>query len=514
MKFFQLIHVLHRIRLLTPLGIYRLITAIHKYGLNLMTLLCIAGRTHTDKPALVDDTEILTYKELLSQTEKLAIVLKEKYQIKKGQKVGFLCKNHASLVKAIFASSLLGADIYLLNAEMSQNQLNKLLNGYDFDYIIYDNQLSSLIAQSKYTQEKILSYHETLPAINNLINLKVSEKSKLQRNSTGKLVLLTGGTTGDSKTAAHKPSLFNFLNPFKTLLTKLNLTKCNNPYIATPIYHGYGIAVLFLFMALGKKMIISNSFDPNKACRLIREHKVEVITVVPLMINKMLKTNPEDLKSLTCIVSGGALLNPKLVGDVFNKLGDVLYNLYGTSEAGLNIIATPQDLRYSPNTIGKKINGVQLKILDGNKNKVELGTVGQFCIKNAWSMGNSKNPWIETGDLGYQDNKGYYFLCGRVGDMVVSAGENVYPAEIEKVLINHPLVEDVAIIGVSDEDFGQRLKAFVHLFKDVIITEAELFEWLKPRVARFQMPKNIIIVNEMPYTPLGKHDKKQLRMKG
>lgn len=511
LKVIKLIYVLYRIKLLSPLGLYRVISALCKYGINVMALLCIAERAYGNKVALVDENETISYKQLLSQSEKLSILLKEKYSLKSGQKVGFLCKNHASLVKSIFAVSLLGADIYLLNAEMSKSQFNSFLEHYDFNFLVYDFELSSLIEQSNYIKDKILSYHDNLPAINNLLNTSVNEKLKIQRTSMGKIVILTGGTTGKFKVAAHKPSIFNFLNPFLTLLTRLNLIKYSTAYIATPIYHGYGVAVLFLFMSLGKKMVISNGFDAKKACHLIREHNIEVVTVVPLMIYKMLKNNPEDLKSLACIATGGAELNPKLVVEVFSKLGDILYNLYGTSETGLNIVATPQDLKYSANTIGKKINGVRLKILDDNKNEVKIGKIGQFCIKNRWSMRNGNHSWIETGDLGYQDNKGYYFLCGRADDMVVSAGENVYPIEVEQVLINHPQVEDAAVIGISDESFGQRLKAFVLLAKDANITKEELFEWLRSKVARFQLPKDIVFVDNMPYTPLGKLDKKQLK---
>ncbi|KUO53641.1 MAG: AMP-dependent synthetase [Desulfitibacter sp. BRH_c19] len=508
---FKLIYVLYRIKLLSPLGLYRLVVAIYKYGINVMALLYFANRTYTDKIALVDEYETITYQQLFSQSKKLSSVLKENYQVKSDQKVAFLCKNHASLIKSIFAVSLLGADIYLLNAEMSKGQLNKLFEQYDFNFLVYDFELSSLIEQSFYTRDKILSYHNNLPAINNLLNTSVNEKLKLQRTSLSKIILLTGGTRGDFKVASHEPSIFNFLDPFLTLLTRLKLLNYNTTYIATPIYHGYGIAVLFLFISFGKKMVINSGFDAKKACFLIREHNVEVVTVVPLMINKMLKNNAEDLRSLACIASGGAELNPKLVGETFSELGNVLYNLYGTSEAGLNIIATPQDLKYSANTIGKKVNGVRLKILDDNKNEVEIGKIGQLCIQNKWSMKNNNNSWIETGDLGYQDNNGYYFLCGRADDMVVSAGENVYPIEIEQVLINHPQVEDVAVIGISDENFGHRLKAFVLLVKTANITKEELFEWLRPRVARFQLPKDITFVNRMPYTALGKLDKKQLK---
>lgn len=228
------------------------------------------------------------------------------------------------------------------------------------------------------------------------------------------------------------------------------------------------------------------------------------------MLRKMLRTNVSDLKSLTCIASGGAELSPKLTQETLSQLGEVLYNLYGTSEAGLNMIATPQDLTHSARTIGRKIRGVTLQILDEYKNEVKFGTVGQFCIKNNWSMRKQAQTWIETGDLGYQDEKGYYYLCGRADSMIVSAGENVYPLEVEQVLLTHPQVEDAGVIGVSDEDYGERLKAFVLLKPDADTKAEELMEWLRSRLARFQLPKEIVLVDNLPYTPLGKLNKMQL----
>jgi len=483
----------------------------YKYGINLMALLSFTEKVYADKTALVDENETLTFRELFSQSKKIFMVLKEKYHLRSGHKVGFLCKNHASLIKALFAVSQTGADMYLLNAEMSGSQLNNILDRTDFHLIICDVELSHLIERSSYKKDKILSYHDLLPAINNLPDLSLHENIKIKRSSAGKLVLLTGGTTGNPKAATHKPSLFNYLNPFAAMIARLKLMNYNTAYIATPIYHGYGVAVLLLLIALGKKVIIQKGFDVKKACNLVRKHKVEVITVVPLMLYKMLKHNPEDLKSLACIASGGAELNPKLVHETFSKLGDVLYNLYGTSESGLNIIATPQDLRYSANTLGRKIKGVHLKVLDEKKNEVKVGEVGQFCIKTRWSMKNKRSSWIETGDLGYRDKNGYYFLCGRADDMIVSAGENVYPADVEQVLRKHPQIEDVAVVGIRDEGFGQRLKAYVLPAEGSGISKEELIEWLRPRVARFQMPKEITFVNQMPYTPLGKIDRKKLK---
>ncbi|WP_180271147.1 AMP-binding protein [Fredinandcohnia onubensis] len=505
MKLIRLFYVLYKIKLLSPTGLYYLIGSIFTCGINLMTLLQFAEKKFTDQIALADDIETLTYKQLKEQSTKLAQSLVEKTQLQPGMKVGVLCRNHASLVKTIFAVSRVGADIYLLNTEISKQQFDAFAKRHKFNLVIYDYELSTII--QNYSNQKVLSYHSDLPAISNFLKSKANQ-ANLPRTSKSKLVLQTSGTTGMSKDAAHKPSLFHYLNPFVAFIKRLRILDYRNAYIATPIYHGYGIAVLLLFIPLGKKVVITSGFDTNKACQLINQNKIEVVTVVPLMLQKMLQTNPAQLKSLKCIASGGAKLPTKLVRETFQKLGPVLYNLYGTSETGLNFIATPQDLRYSATTIGKKITGLKISILDGNKKDVQTGTIGQLCMKSDWSI--RKHTWIETGDAGYRDENGYYFLCGRIDDMVVSGGENVYPIEIEQVLIKHPQIHDVAVIGIIDVQFGQRLKAFVVPEKNEVLTEEELLEWLRPRVARFQLPKEVTIVEQLPYTPLGKLDKKQL----
>jgi acyl-coenzyme A synthetase/AMP-(fatty) acid ligase len=228
------------------------------------------------------------------------------------------------------------------------------------------------------------------------------------------------------------------------------------------------------------------------------------------MLQRMINQNPTALASLDCIISGGAPLNPVLVEETFNKLGDKLFNLYGTSEAGLAMIATPADLRYDCNTIGKKIAGVKLSLLDFNNKEVRDGAIGRICIKSKWSTNNTDNGWIKTGDLAYRDKLGYYFLCGRTDEMIVSGGENVYPIELENILIKHPEIKQVAVIGVPDIEFGQRLKAFVVPIPGSTIDEEEIFNWLSKRVARFQMPASLIFLKDLPLTSLGKLNKKLL----
>lgn len=511
MSVYKLFYVLYKIRLLSPRAIFRLFSTINKYGINLMTLLSFSAQTNGNKVAMIDDYESLTYKQLLAQAESISSALQQKYLIKSGRKVGILCKNHAAQVKAMFAVSYSGADLYLLHTELSVKQLDNILVRKQLDFLIYDDELSTLLAQTSYRHAKLLSYHEVLPAISN-IGLDRDVEQRRMKMKSGKLIILTGGTTGNAKEAKHNPSLFNYLDPFAAILSQLKINQYHSVYVATPIYHGYGLAFMLLFVALGKKVIIRRDFRAEQACQLIKEHQVEVVSLVPLMLHKMLITNVKAMHSLACIASGSAELSPKLVVETTSQLGPVLYNLYGTSETGLNIIATPQDVMYSEHTIGRIVSGVQAKIVDEAGDEVKTGEIGQLKMKNRLTKHNNGAAWIATGDLAYVDKAGRYYLCGRADSMIVSAGENVYPFEVEQMLLLHPNVDDAVVIGVEDEHFGQRLKAFIVMKDgDTRTNEEELILWLRGRVARFQLPREIVIVDQLPYTALGKRDKKGLK---
>lgn len=508
MKLAKLLHILYQIKLLSPLALFRLASSILTYGINLMALLSFSARTYSRSVALVDEQGTYTYNELFTQAEALAMTLQEKAALTSGKKVGVLCRNHASLVKSLFAISSSGADLYLLHPDMSADQLDHILVQHDFDLLIYDEERESLLEQTSYSKAKIRSDHEAFLAKGTKVAPNQPHSRKQQRNSSGKLVLLTSGTTGAAKRAAHQPSLFRYLDPFADFLSRLNILHYRNAYIATPLYHGYGLAVLLLFFAVGKQVVITRRFEAEHACRLIRKHQIEVVTVVPLMLHRMLRTHNRDLTSLSCIASGSAELHPRLVKETLSQLGEVLYNLYGTSETGLNLIATPQDLAYAAHTIGKPVKGVQIHIVDEQGKEVGIGKTGQLIVSNSGSISNHTDHWIRTGDLGYRDEEGYYYLSGRVDDMIVSAGVNVYPLEVERVLLSHPLVVDAGVIGIRDEQYGHRLRAYVVLATGAEATSEELREWLRPRLATYQRPKELVIVDNLPYTPLGKLDRR------
>jgi acyl-CoA synthetase (AMP-forming)/AMP-acid ligase II len=222
----------------------------------------------------------------------------------------------------------------------------------------------------------------------------------------------------------------------------------------------------------------------------------------------MLAEPGADLASLQCVITGGAALPAPLAVETRRRLGDVLFNLYGTSEAGVAMFATPADLAAAPDTIGREIWGVHVTVRDDAGAALPSGEVGRLCVQSRASV--RQGAWIETGDVGLRDAEGRIFVRGRVDDMIVSGGENVNPWELESVLLTHPDVKEAAAVGVADPDFGERLVAFVTPGPGAALDVPALAAWLNARVARYQRPRSIEVRAELPLTAVGKVDKKAL----
>lgn len=504
------LHALYRTQLLTIPGLHRLLEALATTGENPMALLRIAAALHPRRTAIIDEQEQLSYPDLWRQAEQLAGALHTGYGIRERQQVAIACRNHAAAIKAIFACSRLGAHVVLISPEMSHDQLRALEERWRFDFYVYDEPLAPVFADPKLGKKSLPSYHATDGSIDQLARQPGRSNVRLKKARAGNIVVMTGGTTGQPKAIRRTPSVLDFLPPFVALLTQTRLDQHRGLYIATPIYHGFGVSALFIGVVLGATMYVLQRFEARRACALIARHQIETVTVVPLMLQRMLRTDAAALQSLRCIISGGAPLNPALAQEALAQLGPTLFNLYGTSEGGFAIMASPDLLARKPDTIGKPFRGMRVRIVDESGIDVADHAIGQLCLRSSWTMNKAK--WIETGDLARRDSEGDIFLCGRVDDMIVSGGENVYPIELENVLARHPEVAAVAVVGIPDAEFGQRLKAVVVARQGSQLDQAALLEWLKPRVARHQMPAVVEFRNELPYTPVGKPDKKALRM--
>ncbi|MBS1796222.1 MAG: AMP-binding protein [Acidobacteria bacterium] len=497
-----------RIGLLTPAGLVRFARAALSEGFNLMLLLKWAARTYGDRIALTDERDSVSFRDLYDQALRLAAVFQTDFGLRNGGKAAFVCRNHASLIRALFAASRLGADVFLINAEIGPEQFAGLVERHRFDLIVCDRAAENLVAETGV--RAVPAYHDEKPSIDTLAKIEAKNGVKLKRGGAGNLTVMTGGTTGRPKAARRKPSVVNFLSPFFALLVRLDLDRYRSAYIATPAYHGFGLAAVILSVLLGIRMHFRERFDAKPGCALIAREKIEIVTLVPLMLQRMLDHDSNALGSLRCVVTGGAPISPALVERTLDTLGDRLFNLFGTSEAGFSILATPADLRRDPRTIGRRIAGVDLKILDPDGRELPPLEIGRIAIKSRWSIGGR----VDTGDLGYCDSDGLYFHCGRSDEMVVSAGEKVYPIELETILLKHPDIAEAAVVGIPDAEFGQRLKAFVVPRTGAEIDERAILDWLAGRAARFQMPKSVVVRPALPVTAIGKIDKKALRDSG
>lgn len=506
------IRKLYETGILAPAGIYRLAASFFSSGINPMALLSYAAKCAPNAIAITDEYGAYSYAELQKQCTQLAVRLQKEYHITARQKVAIICRNHASLVRALFSVSCLGAHVYLLNVDMSQAQFAAIIKQQGFHVIVHDAELGAMIKACGYAGKCIEAYGDDTASIDTMCKaVRRHGMQRIRRARAGNIIVLTGGTTGQHKVATRKPGVMRFVSPFCALLVNAELGKYQSVYIATPIYHGYGLAALFVSVLLQSRIYLQHRFEVGAACALIRQNDIEVTTLVPVMLHRMMECDATSLQSLRCVITGGAAISPQLVKKTLDTLGPVLYNLYGTSEAGICIMATPADLAHAMDTVGKSITGVQLRIVDKNDTDVAAGVTGRIFIKNSWSVTNARNTWIDTGDMGYMDSKGYVFLCGRADDMIVSGGENVYPIVLEHALAQHPSIKEVAVIGIRDEEFGQRLRAFVVPEESNSIDTVDIRKWLQGRVARYEMPVEIIVLEHLPYTALGKPDKQKLR---
>lgn len=457
---------------------------------------------YPNKTALILDKVKYSYCNLYKLTLNLASNLAHIYDLQHGDRVAMIARNSIESAVALFALSRVGVNVYLLNPEMSDSQFKSLFEQRSFKFIVYDNDQLNRIYKHIKTKQSIAISGSKNESIESLSKCKAVKR--INKRKGGNIIVLTGGTTGNFKSASRKQSISNFLNPLVALIEEIQLHLFKSVYIPTPIYHGYGLATLIVAVLLGKEIYFTRRFKGKEACELIEKHQIEVVTLVPVMLKRILNEKPSSLKSLKRILSGGATLDHRLITSSFQTLGPILYNLYGTTEVGFCILGTPLNLSSNPTTVGKPIKGVKVRIESGKR-------PGVLEIKCDWAMKSAKNKWISTGDLATIDSTGIITLKGRTDDMIISGGENVYPKDLENILSLHEQIDMVAVTGTKDPEFGQRLKAFVSMKPYEETNQDQLKEWLRPRIARYQMPVAIEFLEELPLTSIGKVNKKMLK---
>jgi acyl-CoA synthetase (AMP-forming)/AMP-acid ligase II len=338
-------------------------------------------------------------------------------------------------------------------------------------------------------------------------------------------VILTSGTTGSPKGAQRKQP--ESLDPAAALFSKIPLRAGEPTMIAAPMFHSWGFVHFTLGMGLGSTLVLRRKFDPEDTLSATAQHECTALVVVPVMLQRIMELPVEtidryDLGALRVIAASGSALPGELALKLMDRFGDVLYNLYGSTEVAWATIATPEDLRAAPGTAGRPPRGTVVKLLDEQGDEVPEGQTGRIFVGNemafeGYTGGGSKESMrglLSSGDVGHFDAGGRLFIDGRDDEMIVSGGENVFPREVEDLLADHDAVDEVAVIGVDDEQFGQRLKAFVVVTRGAEVDAEELKDLVKANLARYKVPREIEFLEELPRNATGKILKRDLAERG
>jgi len=484
-----------------------------------------AASRYPDDLGLIDERGTMTFKEIHERSNALAHALARE-GVKAGDSVGIMCRNHRGWVDAYVATNKLGADALFMNTAFSGPQLADVAEREQPVAIIFDEEFSEVLEAAAEGRKRYIAWHEPDAASSDRTLDELiadGDTSDLKPPpEQGRAVILTSGTTGAPKGASRRQP--QSLDPVAALLERIPLRSRGRAMIAAPLFHAWGFAHFTLAMGLSNTIVLKRRFDPEATLSLTAQHECTSLIVVPVMIQRILELDDDvlrryDLSKLRAVpVSGSAL--PAAISERWMDLfGDNLYNLYGSTEVAWATIATPEDLRAAPGTAGRPPRGTVVKLVDDDGNEVASGETGRIFVGNdlafeGYTGGGNKDAiggLLSSGDVGHFDDRGRLFIDGRDDDMIVSGGENVFPGEVEDLLTGHEAVAEVAVFGVEDEQFGQRLKAVVVSREGKDLSAGEVKEYVKSNLAGYKVPRDVEFVEELPRTSTGKVLKRELQ---
>jgi fatty-acyl-CoA synthase len=497
--------------------------ALAKWGPTPAAGYIAAAARNPDGLAVIDDLGALTFRQVHERSNALAHGLRS-LGVSAGDGVAVLTRNHRGFIEATVAASKLGANVLLLNTGFSGPQTCDVLDRESASAIVFDSEFTETVSGAAEGRVQVVAWHDghtPVPTIDNLIADNPS--SDLEPPAAhGRVVILTSGTTGTPKGAPRATP--KSLDSAVALFSRIPLRARQTTVIAAPLFHAWGLAHLTLGMALGSTIVLQRRFDPEATLRGVATHRATALAVVPVMMQRMLALPEEtraryDVSSLKVVAVSGSALTGELATRWMDAFGDTLYNLYGSTEVAWASIATPEELRTAPGTAGRPPMGTVVRILDSSGRPVPDGETGRIFVGNdmlfeGYTGGGSKDMvdgLMSVGDMGHYDADGLLFVEGRDDDMIVSGGENVFPSEVENLLGSHPDIADVAVIGVDDDEFGQRLKAFVVKRPGATLTEAAVKGHVKEHLARYKVPGQVAFLDELPRNASGKVLKRELR---
>jgi O-succinylbenzoic acid--CoA ligase len=471
-----------------------------------------------NKPAIIFGEKTLTFQEVFEQAQSMAGRLAA-VSIKNGDFVGVLLKNHLDTVIALYAMQMIGATAVILNNRLTDEELAWQLNDSKSSLLITEEAFAEKIAalQSKqphyaiWTKEQLLKRE---PA-----GVSVREEYGLDDLCT---IMYTSGTTGHPKGVMQ-----TYGNHWWSAIgsaLNLGLSESDRWLCTVPLFHISGYSILIRSVIYGMPIVLHERFNERKVIDDIHMHKVTIMSVVTTMLTRIIKElGAEKLPAyFRCMLLGGGPASLSLLMECA-KRNIPVFQSYGMTETASQIVTlSPSDCFDKLGSAGKPLFPAQLKIVDAKGKELPPGAEGEIIVKGPnvtrgylyreeESVEKIKNGWLHTGDIGYVDEAGYLYVLDRRADLIISGGENIYPAEVEGVLLSHSAVADAGVIGVEDEKWGQVPVAFVVAEDNASVTEGELLAYCGKKLAKYKVPKSVIFIDRLPRNAAKKLLRRQLR---
>lgn len=513
------------IRPFAPTTLAGLVRNLQSWGMGFAGGFTAAALRYPDRPAIIDERGSITYREVHERSNAVADRLAA-LGIGEGDNVALLARNHRGFVDAAIGASKLGADVLLLNTSFSGPQMGEVCRREGTRVVIADQEFDDVVAGAGLQDlPHVLAWVDDESAVDgrDTVDDLVSAGSGEDRSAPsreGKLVILTSGTTGTPKGAPRGGGNFDAAVAF---LDRIPLRTGWRSHVAAPLFHTWGYGHLALAMLLGTTLVLTRRFDPEDCLDAVTRHRCDSLVVIPVMLQRILNLPDEvldahDLSGLKVVAASGSAMPGDLALRWMDRFGDTLYNIYGSTEVAWASVARPEDLRAAPGTAGKVPVNTVVRLYDEDGRPVRTGEPGRIFVGNSmlfegYTGGGHKDAidgLLSTGDVGRFDKQGRLFVEGRDDEMIVSGGENVFPAEVEDCLARHPGLDEVACIGVDDDEFGKRLRAFVVRAAGSDVSEDDLRAHVKSNLARYKVPRDFVFLDELPRNATGKILKREL----
>ncbi|MBB5855916.1 acyl-CoA synthetase [Amycolatopsis umgeniensis] len=480
----------------------------------------IAARRDPTATGIIDELGPLTFKQLDTQSNALARAWSER-GLGPGSVIAALCRDHRGLVLTMLASGKLGAKLLLMNTGFAKPQLADVSKREGVTALVYDQEFTDLLDAVEGEVDHYLAWVDSdtvrprdIPVVTELV-ASTDDRPWPAPAKPGGFILLTSGTTGTPKGAPrpHTSALAS-----AQFLDRIPLRTGEATYMGAPLFHGTGLSQFILSFALGSKVVMRRKFVPEETLRGVAENRCTTLVLVPTMLQRIVDL-PEEIRAkydtscLRIIFVAGSALSPDLGNRATTAFGDVVHNLYGSTEVAVATVATPEDWRKAPGTVGRAPVGCKVALYDEKGGKItEPHVTGRVFVGSGLSFqgytdGRNKeiiDGLLSSGDVGHFDEDGLLFIDGRDDEMIVSGGENVFPIEVENLLVEREDVLEAAVIGVEDPEFGQRLKAFVVRAEKSDLDVEGVREYVKANLARYKVPRDVEFLDELPRNATGK----------